>query len=53
MSKTTHDTIAYFKNKADKYDLVEEQAYWQLSDQLLWNVFKKRSWIDYPLDSRF
>lgn len=41
MSKTTHDTIAYFKNKADKYDLVEEQAYWQLSDQLLWKVFKK------------
>lgn len=41
MSKTTHDTIEYFKNKADKYDLVEEQAYWQLSDQLLWKVFKK------------
>ncbi|UAC48065.1 class I SAM-dependent methyltransferase [Bacillus aquiflavi] len=30
-------TISYFKNKASKYDLVEEQAYWQLSDKLLWD----------------
>lgn len=42
MTTTKHDTIDYFKHKADKYDLVEEQAYWQLSDRLLWNVFKKQ-----------
>lgn len=26
----------YFEKKADKYDLVEEQIYWRLSDSLLW-----------------
>jgi ubiquinone/menaquinone biosynthesis C-methylase UbiE len=31
--------MAYFQGKADKYDLVEEQVYWQLSDRLLWNAF--------------
>lgn len=31
----------YFKNKADKYDLVENQVYWKLSDTILWHTFKK------------
>lgn len=30
------ETINYFKEKATKYDLVEEQTYWILSDKLLW-----------------
>lgn len=29
----------YFKQKADKYDDVETQIYWNLSDRLLWDVF--------------
>lgn len=32
----TKDTIGYFKDKADQYDLVEDQIYWVLSDKLLW-----------------
>jgi len=34
-------TNDYFKRKAKKYDLVEEQAYWQLSDKILWTNFKR------------
>lgn len=30
------ETINYFKDKADEYDLVEDQIYWVLSDKLLW-----------------
>lgn len=31
----------YFKEKAKKYDLVDQQSYWVLSDKLLWNVMCK------------
>ncbi|OIK06810.1 class I SAM-dependent methyltransferase [Bacillus sp. MUM 13] len=31
------NTLEYFKVKADKYDLVEDQKYWQLSDRILWD----------------
>ncbi len=34
MSNTT-ETKAYFERKADAYDLVDEQVYWRLSDELL------------------
>lgn len=36
------ETIKYFQEKADKYDLVEDQYYWRLSDKLLWNIFNER-----------
>jgi len=31
---------AYFKDKAEGYDLVEKQVYWRLSDDLLWHLLK-------------
>jgi ubiquinone/menaquinone biosynthesis C-methylase UbiE len=31
--------LSYFEAKAEEYDLVEEQAYWRLSDALLWSTF--------------
>lgn len=31
----------YFKNKAEDYDLVDEQIYWVLSDKLLWHILKE------------
>ncbi len=31
-----NEVIEYFKQKADKYDLVDDQIYWVLSDKLLW-----------------
>lgn len=30
--------IEYFKNKASKYDLVDNQAYWKLSETILWEI---------------
>lgn len=35
------NTIEYFKNKANKYDLVEKQTYWNLSDKLLWHSLSR------------
>lgn len=32
---------AYFKGKAEGYDLVEKQLYWRLSDDLLWHLLKR------------
>ncbi len=34
----------YFKEKAEKYDLVDKQLYWQLSDAILWK--KLTSYLD-------
>jgi len=39
MSAVHHEAIIdYFRAKADSYDLVEEQVYWRLSDELLWTA---------------
>jgi ubiquinone/menaquinone biosynthesis C-methylase UbiE len=35
------ETVEYFRKKAKKYDLVETQMYWNLSDDLLWYLMKK------------
>lgn len=35
------EVIDYFKHKAEKYDLVDKQIYWVLSDTLLWFYFKQ------------
>lgn len=32
------EVLEYFRKKAEKYDLVSEQLYWNLSDDLLWSV---------------
>lgn len=37
----TVKTIDYFKDKAEQYDLVDNQIYWVLSDALLWLQLKK------------
>jgi ubiquinone/menaquinone biosynthesis C-methylase UbiE len=31
----------YFRDKADGYDLVDEQVYWRLSDELLWEALER------------
>jgi SAM-dependent methyltransferase len=36
-----HEVLEYFKRKADQYDLVDEQVYWNLSDRLLASVFEE------------
>lgn len=36
------DTLEYFRKKARDYDRVEDQIYWQFSDDLLWFVFTSR-----------
>jgi len=39
MSKIEEST-EYFRKKASGYDLVETQLYWNLSDELLWNLLR-------------
>lgn len=34
------EVISYFKNKAEKYDLVDNQIYWVFSDALLWHLLQ-------------
>jgi len=35
------EVLEYFKKKARNYDLVENQLYWNFSDELLWELIKK------------
>ncbi|MFH0244583.1 class I SAM-dependent methyltransferase [Streptomyces sp. HK10] len=35
------EVIGYFRAKADGYDLVDEQVYWRLSDELLWEALER------------
>jgi ubiquinone/menaquinone biosynthesis C-methylase UbiE len=39
MNNRQKEIMEYFRNKASEYDLVEEQIYWKLSDQLLGDIF--------------
>lgn len=39
MSKI-EESMEYFRKKASGYDLVETQLYWNLSDELLWNLLR-------------
>ena len=48
-----NEVIEYFKEKADEYDLVENQVYWVLSDKLLWHFFKKTVLKKLPEDFLF
>jgi SAM-dependent methyltransferase len=34
------DILSYFRDKAARYDLVDRQLYWQLSDTLLWSALQ-------------
>ena len=38
MSDYKNEVKEYFKGKADEYDLTDEQLYWVLSDNLLWDI---------------
>ncbi len=38
MSTSREEVLGYFKEKADGYDLVDQQWYWVLSDSLLWDA---------------
>ena len=57
MSKASHDfeeeVIDYFKNKAAKYDLVDNQIYWVFSDALLWHLLKKNFLDNLPESFHF
>ncbi|GAA3836806.1 hypothetical protein GCM10022226_68420 [Sphaerisporangium flaviroseum] len=37
---TQTEVLEYFRKKADDYDRVDEQVYWRLSDQLLWEALQ-------------
>jgi ubiquinone/menaquinone biosynthesis C-methylase UbiE len=39
--KNVISTKSYFAEKAEKYDEVEDQVYWKLSDELLWFQMQK------------
>lgn len=41
MSIYIDEVKEYFRKKAKKYDDVDKQAYWRLSDELLWNVLTR------------
>lgn len=41
MSEYELEVAKYFEGKAESYDNVEKQAYWRLSDKLLWLLLKK------------
>jgi len=36
------NVTSYFKNKASKYDLVDNQLYWKLSDAILYEILRKK-----------
>ena len=42
-NKTVHQrkVIKYFSEKANSYDMIENQYYWRFADKLLWIKFKR------------
>jgi len=42
LSKYEKEVCNYFADKAEEYDYVENQTYWQLSDKLLWTLIKEQ-----------
>ena len=47
------DVIKYFHDKASGYDRVDEQAYWRLSDSILWELFNSRVLSTLPKNFSF
>lgn len=41
MNAYKQSVVTYFKEKAKDYDLVDNQYYWVLSDNILWEILKK------------
>ena len=42
ISMAREEVIQYFSDKAENYDDVDEQFYWNLSDELLWYMLEKK-----------
>ncbi|OKI02546.1 hypothetical protein A6A06_16145 [Streptomyces sp. CB02923] len=49
----TADIISYFRDKADRYDEVDQQVYWRLSDELLWDALNRHVLEGLPEDFAF
>ncbi|MEV4398203.1 methyltransferase domain-containing protein [Nonomuraea sp. NPDC049607] len=49
---TQHEVLDYFRKKADGYDQVDEQVYWRLSDQLLWEALQEYVLPNVPVGGR-
>ncbi|MBI4511810.1 MAG: methyltransferase domain-containing protein [Deltaproteobacteria bacterium] len=45
--------LGYFSRKADEYDLVDQQVYWNLSDRLLWAMLEEQAISRLPGGFRF
>ena len=41
LTSRKREVLSYFRNKADHYDDVDKQLYWNLSDAVLWNLLYK------------
>ena len=41
MREEQEEVLTYFAGKAKGYDLVDQQVYWRLSDELLWDALSK------------
>jgi SAM-dependent methyltransferase len=47
------EVLSYFRGKAARYDLVDNQLYWQLSDTLLWRALQDTALDKAPDGFRF
>ncbi|WP_170156108.1 class I SAM-dependent methyltransferase [Umezawaea tangerina] len=47
------EIISYFHKKADRYDEVDQQVYWRLSDELLWDTLTTTCLDRLPPDFTF
>ncbi|GAA2106903.1 tRNA uridine 5-oxyacetic acid(34) methyltransferase CmoM [Kitasatospora saccharophila] len=48
----SQEVTTYFRGKADGYDRVDEQVYWRLSDELLWNLLEHHVLPSLPLGAK-
>lgn len=53
MSDYKSSVVTYFKDKAEEYDLVDDQIYWVLSDVLLWEILQKNVLDKLPAEFSF
>ena len=53
MSEYKKSVLEYFHNKAEDYDMTDNQSYWWFSDCLLWEVFKDNALNKLNKDFKF
>lgn len=51
--RNTKEVLEYFKAKADRYDEVDKQFYWRLSDKLVWHLLDDNVLSKLPKDFNF